>query len=510
MGFAGACLVGLPAKAARLQNWQFDASHNRLIFTTEGNVQPRARLLMNPRRLVVDLPGIAYDRAKASQVVGGVVEAVRVMQTDAQTTRMVLELNQSYVVNPKQIRVWGVTQQQWVVQLPDPNPTQTTQTPQTKEVTPVPLDGSLGGGALPPLLSRNQVMHAAVGGTATQLQGILVTPNGFFVQTQGMSPQIQVYRTMGANQERQIVVDVLNSALIPTLIPESLPGQQYGVRRWSVTQFPTSPPAVRITMVLDATSPDWQVTPLRQGGVVLLPVGLQASQIPAAATTVALPVIQSVVQPVAQAAAANPGAPSAVSAPPTVTSAQTNPQPPQGHWVVMLDPGHGGADPGAVGISGLQEKGVVLAVSQRVATVLQQAGVTVRMTRQGDQTVDLQPRVEVAEQSQANVFVSIHANAVNMQRPEVNGVETYYYSDSGFRLASTLHQRVLSQTGMGDRGVRQARFYVLRRTSMPASLIEIGFVTGAADAPKLRDPNWQNRMGDAIAAGILDYLRAGQ
>ena len=91
----------------------------------------------------------------------------------------------------------------------------------------------------------------------------------------------------------------------------------------------------------------------------------------------------------------------------------------------MLDPGHGGADPGAVGIEGLEEKGVVLSVAHQVRAILRQRGITVEMSRDQDQTVDLQSRVDLAETARASLFVSIHANAVNMQRPEVNGVETY-------------------------------------------------------------------------------------
>jgi N-acetylmuramoyl-L-alanine amidase len=161
-----------------------------------------------------------------------------------------------------------------------------------------------------------------------------------------------------------------------------------------------------------------------------------------------------------------------------------------------------------VGIGGLQEKGVVLTVAQHTAAALRAQGITVQMTRQGDQTVDLQPRADLAIAARATVFVSIHANAVNMQRPEVNGLETYYYSESGRVLAAALQQQALSTMAMTDRGVRQARFFVLRRTTMPAALIEIGFVTGAADAPKLRDPRWQAQMGQAIAQGILNYLRS--
>jgi N-acetylmuramoyl-L-alanine amidase len=106
------------------------------------------------------------------------------------------------------------------------------------------------------------------------------------------------------------------------------------------------------------------------------------------------------------------------------------------------------------------------------------------------------------------VFVSIHANAISMSRPDVNGLETYYApgSGAGLQLARSIHQSVLGNINMGDRGVRAARFYVIRNTSMPAALVETGFVTGAADAPRLADPGFRRQMAEAIARGILNYL----
>ncbi|NJM97856.1 MAG: N-acetylmuramoyl-L-alanine amidase [Phormidesmis sp. RL_2_1] len=182
---------------------------------------------------------------------------------------------------------------------------------------------------------------------------------------------------------------------------------------------------------------------------------------------------------------------------------------PNGRFTVVIDPGHGGRDPGAVGINGLQEKQVVNDIAPRVAAILQQQGVNVVMTRNSDIEVDLEPRVQVAERANATIFVSIHANAISMSRPDVNGLETFYASESGQRLANTVHSNVLRVMGMRDRRVRSARFYVIRQTSMPAILIETGFVTGAEDAPNLADPAWRERMASAIAQGILLHLQQG-
>lgn len=505
---AGVCLFGsLPAKAsARLQAWEFDTGQNRLVFTTESGVKPQVSWLSDPQRLVIDLPGILTEEALGDQFVGSSVVAVRVTQADAQTTRMVLELNPNYSLDPKQVKVWGLTSQQWVVQLPGSTPAAPddglTMPDFSKAARPRPL-AVAGVEPLPPLISRNQVNTVAVRATATVLRGVQTTAEGFFIPTAGAAPQVHVYRTRDASQARQIVIDLLDAAIAPGLTPEALPQGRYGIHRWSINQFATAPPAIRLTLTLDGFSPDWQITPLASGGIWVTPIGVAPSQIAAPPTTVVLPVLNPVATPPPIAQSRQPAA--AVPAP--VVAPTPTPSPAaQGQLLVMLDPGHGGVDPGAVGIGGLQEKGVVLAVAQHTAAVLRAQGIAVQMTRQSDQTVDLQPRADMATAARATVFVSIHANAVNMQRPEVNGLETYYYSDAGQVLAAALQRQVLGTMAMNDRGVRQARFLVLRRTAMPAALIEIGFVTGAIDAPKLRDPRWQAQMGQSIAQGILNYL----
>jgi N-acetylmuramoyl-L-alanine amidase len=180
----------------------------------------------------------------------------------------------------------------------------------------------------------------------------------------------------------------------------------------------------------------------------------------------------------------------------------------QGRLLVVLDPGHGGRDPGAVGIGALYEKHIVLPISLEVAEILAQRGIQVVLTRQDDREVDLEPRVQLANQVDATIFVSIHANAISLSRPEVNGVETYYYgSNAGLQLAQTIHQSLLQNLPTRDRRVRESRFYVLRHTDMPAALVEVGFVTGAEDAPRLADPNYRSQVAAAIAQGILRYLQ---
>jgi N-acetylmuramoyl-L-alanine amidase len=141
-----------------------------------------------------------------------------------------------------------------------------------------------------------------------------------------------------------------------------------------------------------------------------------------------------------------------------------------GRYVVVLDPGHGGGDPGAIGINGLREAPTALAIAQQVAAILDQQGVQAVLTRSSDVEIELQPRVDLAEQVNATLFVSIHLNAIDMTRPDVNGTTTYYYS-SGEDLAQVIQDAAVQGGGLNDRGIHSARFYVLRRTSMPAVLV---------------------------------------
>ena len=202
----------------------------------------------------------------------------------------------------------------------------------------------------------------------------------------------------------------------------------------------------------------------------------------------------------------------AINAPTTsplpVTSAGM-PTVPRGRYRVVIDPGHGGPDPGAVGRGGLRETNVVLDVALQVAQLLRSKGVQVVMTRTTEVDVDLPPRVSLANRSRADAFVSLHANALSMARPDVNGIETFYYQGGRSRdLAASIQREILAVSpGSPNRGARPGRFYVLRRTAMPAALAEMGFVTGQLDAPRLASSNHRRRLAQAVTKGILNYLR---
>ncbi|MDC3119342.1 N-acetylmuramoyl-L-alanine amidase, partial [Prochlorococcus sp. AH-716-K03] len=177
-------------------------------------------------------------------------------------------------------------------------------------------------------------------------------------------------------------------------------------------------------------------------------------------------------------------------------------------FYVVIDPGHGGADPGAIGIGGLRESEVVLDVSKQVKRLLSSKGVKVKLTRNNELDLDLAPRVSIANKTYADIFVSIHANASRGKRRDINGLETFYYSGwRGRLLAKKIQKQILKVSpGSPDRGVRQGRYFVIKNTRMPAVLVEIGFLTGRLDARRLEKAIHRKRIAYAITKGILEYL----
>ena len=178
-------------------------------------------------------------------------------------------------------------------------------------------------------------------------------------------------------------------------------------------------------------------------------------------------------------------------------------------YYVVIDPGHGGPDSGAIGINGLRETDVVLDVSKTVTQLLLDKGVKVQMTRNNEIDLDLSPRVSFANKTQADIFVSIHANASRGKKRNINGIETFFYTGwKGRLLAEKIQKEVLKVSpGSPDRGVRRGRYFVIKKTNMPAVLVEIGFVTGRLDSRRLEKRIHRRRGAIAIAKGILEYLK---
>jgi N-acetylmuramoyl-L-alanine amidase len=215
---------------------------------------------------------------------------------------------------------------------------------------------------------------------------------------------------------------------------------------------------------------------------------------------------------------------------------------------IVIDPGHGGSDTGAVSGNGTVEKDVVLSVARRLAGILAGQGHTVRLTRPGDEVRGLTDRTALANRVDAVAFVSLHANASTAT--SVQGAETYYMSlddsstdehaaataqlenvaDTGgarpdddlilwdlaqaevlnqsAELALAVQNRLNERLGLKDRGVKQAPFAVLTGATMPAILVEIGFLSNPAEAKQLESADHQQRLAEALADGIDDFVRS--
>ena len=491
----GALLLALPAEAARLQFWRFDTETNQLTFTTDDSVQPTAQLLSNPTRLVIDMPGTTLGSSEA-QSYDGAIKEVRIGELDAETTRLAVEYKPGYIVDPGQVEVRGKGSKEWTVQLPEA--IETSIPVAARLIDTGAAANSSGNSQLSAQgdshRKGNQVDNRPVQSARTRIQGITATADGFFVRTAGEPPEIEVSRSETGRQ-RTITIALERAAVALGLTSARLPVNRYSVEGWQVNQVSADPAKAEITLTLGNESPDWDISAIADG-IVILPKDVSISRVPDAGR----PSVGT--GTTAASRAIEPAATRQISSGELPTL-------PNGRFTVVIDPGHGGRDPGAVGINGLQEKYVVNDIAPRVAAILREQGANVVMTRNSDIEVDLEPRVQTAERANASIFVSIHANAISLSRPDVNGLETFYASDAGRRLADTVHATVLRAMGMRDRGVRSARFYVIRRTSMPAILIETGFVTGAEDYTNLADPDWRERMSQAIAQGILLHLQRG-
>ncbi|MFM6011208.1 MAG: N-acetylmuramoyl-L-alanine amidase [Dolichospermum sp.] len=604
--FGSVLMLSSPSLATTLESWRFYPNQNLLEINTSGNVQPQAQLIFNPTRLVIDLPGVKIKTSQLTQPGRGVRE-IRIGQFDQQTTRIVLELSPGYTLDPNQVKFVPKRANRWTVQLPKLQRESLSPQGENPENT---TNNNYNLANIVPQSKPEFSTIANSSGGKTQLENLQITGDGFFLRTNGPSPQT---RTIRSRDQTTIFVDILDTTLSPNS-PASLTVNKYGVSRIDLHQLRTTPTSVRMTLRVEENSPDWRVTSSSSGlvllpsrGIVNLPEnenlppsinnnenngsiatiesveivnngtqllirsdqtvsattgwdrksGLFRITIPNAKIAPDVknatletnsPILKLSLQPQppntvvifiqpASGISLGPINPAGdnllalklqgsrsirppLNLPPLSLPKQeipdinpqqpeNRPQPtvPKGKLVVVIDPGHGGKDSGAVGIGGVQEKNVILPIGKRIAEVLERNGIQVIMTRDSDYFVTLPGRVIMAQRVKADVFVSIHANSAGANRPEVNGLETYYY-DNGLRLARIVHSKILQNLNVRDRNVRKARFYVLRKNSMPSILVETGFVTGREDVTNLNSLAYQNKMAEAIAQGILQYLKS--
>lgn len=182
---------------------------------------------------------------------------------------------------------------------------------------------------------------------------------------------------------------------------------------------------------------------------------------------------------------------------------------------VVLDPGHGGSDTGAIGASGLKEKDVTLSIAQDLRGMLEKTGAKVILTRKSDRDVsgtdtsdvrELQARADIANRSKADLFISIHADAFD--DPSVGGTTTYFFPKTALdvEFASDLQQQLAGSVGLTDRGYLRNDFFVLDHTIMPSALVEVAFISNSAEEKMLKSKSFQKKAAQGIFNGILAYF----
>lgn len=214
---------------------------------------------------------------------------------------------------------------------------------------------------------------------------------------------------------------------------------------------------------------------------------------------------------------------------------------------IIIDPGHGGKDPGAIGPAGEKEKDVTLAVSKELAARLNEVGFEIFLTRKDDTFIPLEERTAFANKKKADLFISVHVNA--NEKVSLRGVETYFLNlttdasalkvadrenaiaskslsalqfiikdltlnariNESSRFASSIQKSIISSLGKAghmtkDHGVKQAPFYVLMGAQMPSILIETGFITNATESKLLQKKSYQNSIVKGIISGINLYV----
>ena len=218
---------------------------------------------------------------------------------------------------------------------------------------------------------------------------------------------------------------------------------------------------------------------------------------------------------------------------------------------IIIDAGHGGKDPGAIGFRGVQEKDVNLDISRRLENILRDNGFEVTMTRDQDVFISLQERTEITSRTNADLFVSVHANANTVN--SVNGFEAYVANEISFqdrnedqrkinqqllfntlsmsrgsqdvekivadmlythkqfeskKLAGCLARHAVGATKAKNLGVKGSRFFVVRNTLIPAVLVEVGFLTNPKESKQLEDGTYRQELARALADGIMEFAES--
>jgi len=188
--------------------------------------------------------------------------------------------------------------------------------------------------------------------------------------------------------------------------------------------------------------------------------------------------------------------------------------------LVVIDPGHGGEDPGALGTTGIHEKDIVLAVAKKLALILREAGTEAVLTRESDHDLsdpdvsdpyiakiqDLSRRVELANSRKADIFISIHVNS--FPNPREDGAQTFFQpgSEESKKLGLAIQHELNRFLANPGREAKPVDYFTCRMAEMPAAIVEIGFITNPREEKLMLDQHYQSKIAWAIYAGIVRYF----
>ena len=192
-------------------------------------------------------------------------------------------------------------------------------------------------------------------------------------------------------------------------------------------------------------------------------------------------------------------------------------------WTVVIDAGHGGNDPGKIGVDDSLEKDLNLIIAKKVQKLLEQQDVKVVMTREADKGLyeeqtsnkkvqDMKNRCALINETQPDCVVSIHQNSYHEEN--VTGAQVFYYgtSEEGKKLAEILQQNLITHVDPENHREAKANqsYYLLKKTEAPIVIVECGFLSNWEEAKKLQEDNYQNQIAWAVSMGILSYLEEGE
>jgi N-acetylmuramoyl-L-alanine amidase len=486
----GLLMAALPANAAEFVSWQLDRNSNQLEFNTDSRVKPEAQMLANPGKLVIVLPETKFSQPTHRETLNlrGLREMRIGYDSVANTTSLVFELEQGYSIDPQQVLIKARSANQWFVQLPTPQIARG-----ASPLGSVSVYNETGG----LVVSERQVTTSVVAGASATAPPEPVTTGQTAAGLPATISAIEVDRTYnrvivrGSRQLNYSGIWDARTSSYRISIPNARLASNITVPQQSAVDLRVSSGGNNVYIEVRRYD-RYPIGPAVQyyGGQILsLTYG---SNTPRPSTVVRQPT-------------------TVVRTPTTTPTQPINGRGINSQVLVMIDPGHGGRDPGAIGLGGLREVDVILPIAKRVAAILESQGIRTKLTRDSDYFVGLDERVDLSDRLNATVFVSIHANSID-GRPDVNGLETYYYGQEGGKLAGIVHRNVLSAVTsrgfyIGDRNTRRARFLVLRKSNVPAILVETGYLTNEAEVARLRRDDYRTVEAEGIARGIIEYLR---